>query len=838
MLEFISTALAKSIWSRYKTISTRRAGEIQAIADVFGSPEQLVKHYIEPECQAKNPAEDLYDNSPAGMVREGAFNLVNRFLKESNLSDDTDFHGERHLFILSDAGMGKSSLLIMIRLAHLSQFWPTDQKCELLKLGEETMDAVEQLEGKSKTVLLLDALDEDPLAWADTKARLEKILGATSKFRRVIISCRTQFFPEEKENVEQGLGWVKVGPWRCPMVFLSLFDDSRVDAYLHKIYPDKWFDRFLKNSQKTGATRRQEARSVIRGAHSLTFRPLLLAHIPNILQKKNKERVWTDYAIYDELVREWLEREEKRMIEAKTNGPSAESLLEACIAVAEWMQREGRKMISGDELDRLVDIDPLFQGIKKIDVRGRALLNKNSTGHFRFSHYSIQEFLIARGVITHKITGGAPIRCTDQILKFLSASGLCEIRVGLLDITGLNAKSPPSQTSEQQRRASLTFIKGNFSKIRASGANLTRAMLEEADFTGADLSNAKLSDAFLDRSILDGISGEGCMLRNTSLVKSSMKQAKLVNAGFDNANLEGADLSGSDLQGASFRGANLTNANLEGANLEHADLSGAKLTGARLAYSNLKHAKLDRACFSQIELEGVNLVDVIPSMDIEQITLRGVNLESADLSKKTLTKACFDGSNLNACNLNEVRAGEVSMKKCLLERASLRSGFFEGANFAGARLSGAILNRANLCGANLAGAKLDGADLEECMLIGANLESADLSNANCRSAVMTGAHMRACVVSGANFSEAKLNRADLTKVVMVDLDIRGADLSDSMLHEVEIRSLRDGWQSAVFIESGFQDAIVDLDYVNALKFKCKLKGAYQRETDGKIRHII
>ncbi|MGD2093078.1 MAG: formylglycine-generating enzyme family protein, partial [Candidatus Aminicenantes bacterium] len=34
--------------------------------------------------------------------------------------------------------------------------------------------------------------------------------------------------------------------------------------------------------------------------------------------------------------------------------------------------------------------------VKFIDVKGRSLLNKNSDGDFRFSHYSIQEFLVAK----------------------------------------------------------------------------------------------------------------------------------------------------------------------------------------------------------------------------------------------------------------------------------------------------------------------------------------------------------------------------------------------------------------------------------------------------------
>jgi len=39
---------------------------------------------------------------------------------------------------------------------------------------------------------------------------------------------------------------------------------------------------------------------------------------------------------------------------------------------------------------------PGIKTVEIIDVKGRSLLNKNSQGDFRFSHYSIQEFLVAK----------------------------------------------------------------------------------------------------------------------------------------------------------------------------------------------------------------------------------------------------------------------------------------------------------------------------------------------------------------------------------------------------------------------------------------------------------
>jgi len=68
--------------------------------------------------------------------------------------------------------MDKTSLLLMLKLTDLLGFWPKRYRCRLHKLGPATLEAIQQHENKGDTVLLLDALDEDPLAWGRTGERL------------------------------------------------------------------------------------------------------------------------------------------------------------------------------------------------------------------------------------------------------------------------------------------------------------------------------------------------------------------------------------------------------------------------------------------------------------------------------------------------------------------------------------------------------------------------------------------------------------------------------------------------------------------------------------------
>jgi formylglycine-generating enzyme required for sulfatase activity len=60
------------------------------------------------------------------------------------------------------------------------------------------------------------------------------------------------------------------------------------------------------------------------------------------------------------------------------------------------MQIRQKREISEDELDKQIGEIALIKQIKEIEIKGRSLLNRNSDGDFRFSHYSIQEFMVAK----------------------------------------------------------------------------------------------------------------------------------------------------------------------------------------------------------------------------------------------------------------------------------------------------------------------------------------------------------------------------------------------------------------------------------------------------------
>ncbi|MGD2092810.1 MAG: SUMF1/EgtB/PvdO family nonheme iron enzyme [Candidatus Aminicenantes bacterium] len=277
--------------------------------------------------------------------------------------------------------MGKTSLLAMLKLIRLTSFWPRQYECELFKLGEKTLEKVENIDEKRKTLLLLDALDEDKTALGRVEQRILEILDVTRGFHKIIITCRTQFFPALESP-----GKIEVGGYKCYAKYLSFFDNKKVDEYLRKRFYRKILIFKIKDKRKINT-----AKTIIEKMGSLRCRPMLLAHIREFME--NEDRLtggMEEYDVYDILIDNWLAREE-----IKTKKPRNE-LLTACMLLALEMQRRQVREIPGQDLMKVVASCQGIEKVKFIDVKGRSLLNKNSDGDFRFSHYSIQEFLVAK----------------------------------------------------------------------------------------------------------------------------------------------------------------------------------------------------------------------------------------------------------------------------------------------------------------------------------------------------------------------------------------------------------------------------------------------------------
>ena len=487
---YISSSWLEPLWKKLQAVRGERDVELQRIKNEFVNPLDLARYYIEPNCQHHNPADHREDEEPRSAVKSPAFRTINDFLEGDYAVTRS---GRNQMFILSDAGMGKTSLLVMLKLTHLMQFWPSQRHCELLKLGPDTLDRVKAIPEAGDTVLLLDALDEDRAAWGRIEPRLLEILDQTSHFRRVIISCRTQFFPEISTDPFGNPGRVELGGFVCPMLFLSLFDDHQVAAYLEKRYPDKWFGWFGAN------TKREQARRLVAKMRDLRCRPMLLAHIEDLVGSALTD--WTEYAVYEAMVKAWLNREEAKLRQEGHKDVTAESLYGACRLIACHMQRRRLRFLSKDKLHEFMHdlFEPRLelQQLTHVGFGGRSLLNRNAEGDYRFSHFSIQEYLVAQELLDQcqaKELLMVPAYASEKVIRFV-----LDGRAKLCPQTPLVLRG-------------LNLAKFDLKGMNLSGADLTGANLSAADLTGADLSRAQLDGGNLENTKLTGANLTGIVL--------------------------------------------------------------------------------------------------------------------------------------------------------------------------------------------------------------------------------------------------------------------------------------------------------------------------------------
>ncbi len=361
--------------------------------------EELVKFYVEPDIQDRNPA-DMLEVDPAAtavypVFRYPVFRYLNMFCNDSKMIKDFDFH---QMLILSDAGMGKTSLLLIIELFYLAGFWPDGYKCKFLKAtDDDVFRRISSFPVKSRTFLLVDALDESRLSMKENSVLVKEILSASKNFFRVIISFRTQFMPKYK-------------PGFYPVVFyLSPFEDKQVVSFITK-------------KSKGNDLKRKQAMLLVKNMIDLQSRPLLLQYIDNFICVPVGKFYWNTYYVYSSIICQWLDREACKLNEQYPNvsTPKHYELFKACLLIAETMEVEEKRTISEYEMNKLLLTNKSIFWLERLNFCGRSLLNRNSDFSFCFGHYTIKDFLLAYGIINNA-TILRRVCGTELIVRFINS---------------------------------------------------------------------------------------------------------------------------------------------------------------------------------------------------------------------------------------------------------------------------------------------------------------------------------------------------------------------------------------------------------------------------------
>ena len=399
VITFILTQILPWLRAKWRshTLEERVGAELYPAATI----ERSIRYYIEPDCQSVDP---MGGEEPRLVLstREKLFGIIDRVVNRP-----TQY---RYLFLLADSGMGKTSALLNYYVRHFRRWRRQKYNLTLIPLGISDADArIEAIEEKDrhKTILFLDAFDEDTLAIVDHVERLRLLLKATLNFHLVLISCRTQFFASDEE-IPVETGTLKVfaraadesAEYTFHKIYLSPFSDAQVLKYLRRRYP---FWRFWN---------RKLAWKIVEKIPYLAVRPMLLAHIDDLVNAKREFHRTVD--IYEEMVQAWLERERGFVNEKEALKEFSERL-----AVDIYIKRADRKAesVPKPELSQLANNWGI--NLDEWKLSGRSLLNRDARGNYKFAHRSIMEYLYARFFITQVHLPCLTVEWTDQMHSFL-----------------------------------------------------------------------------------------------------------------------------------------------------------------------------------------------------------------------------------------------------------------------------------------------------------------------------------------------------------------------------------------------------------------------------------
>jgi hypothetical protein len=359
---------------------------------------QSTQFYIRPKCSNIDPAQEEEVRQALMATRESLFEKIDYFIDHGS--------SKRHLLILADSGTGKTSFVLNYYAYSLRRRKRKAPNLFLVYLGFKDADErLRQHDIKNETIVFLDALDEDTKAIENHRMRIKELMDICRDYRRVIITCRTQFFPSDEEvPIETGvaiLGPRKAGEkgvyefWK---LYLSPFDDSDINRYLQRRFPI-WQLR-----------ERKKARELAFQVKSLSARPMLLAHIPDVV--KSNSSVTQTFQLYQLMVNAWLKRESSWV--QKSDLKEYSELLSVNLYICR--ENRGMERIPYDELAKLAQdwsID-----LSQWQLSGRSLLNRDAQGNYKFAHRSIMEFLFVNRLIQGD-SDCSGIILSDQMKNFL-----------------------------------------------------------------------------------------------------------------------------------------------------------------------------------------------------------------------------------------------------------------------------------------------------------------------------------------------------------------------------------------------------------------------------------
>lgn len=479
---------------------------------------KALKYYVSTKGQDIDPCIESEDYVRNSFISR---NLIDLFTENIFKSSEM-----RYFIILADSGMGKTTFLLKLFFSYYKKI-SKKYNINFVYLGyENSITLIKKIENKSNTILLLDAFDEDIYAIENYNERLKVICNETELFYKVIMTCRTQFFPDNQHE-PKNTGKLKFGTGNKKIEFvkyyISPFCDEEIDKYLKKK-----FHFFKKNKRK-------RAKKLVANCPNLMIRPMLLSYIDDLLEDKEKQYKYT-HEIYRQLVYKWIDRE------AIDN----DRLYNFSDKVAEYMYINKTVYISQNKIENLCREYNIQ--LRSIEAKSRSLLNRNAIGEYKFAHKSILEYFLAK-----KAFEDLTFRKTITLSKF---EGYDMVKIFLEEMSCVYLQKLLKDNSFHISNLSFEYL-------QLSNSNISKTEIVNCDFKKCNLIKANFSYSYLNK-----INLRGANLKGANLIGTDLKEVHLEGANLKGANLKKLDLRGANLIGTDLRGADLEDANLKGVDIQ------------------------------------------------------------------------------------------------------------------------------------------------------------------------------------------------------------------------------------------------------------------------------
>ncbi len=424
---------------------------------------------------------------------------------------------------------------------------------------DEVLVKLNQADGQTFTNTLLKL-------FADARRRAEN--AGRKLALKIIISCRTQYFPtlqaQNNHFTQEERGEFSGNQYRA--LLLSPWTPEQIKCYFANAMPNMPVDKIL------------EMVAATHNLTELTQRPytlkLVAEFIPDIERDRANGRKVFGVTLYRKMAEKWLARDSgKHHIEARHK-------MRLAMDLAAHLWRNGKNALPVGELndwfhgwrDADASLRTRYQNLHpdqlEEDLRTATFLartDEEAGSTFRFAHTSLLEFFLA-SYLQHAVKA-------DQAAQWAMPVPSKET----LDFFG-------QLLAEEDTALLLTTLQGWRKQYRPQCSELLLAYAQYAHAHALPL------------PILHGIDLHGADLAEWEI--AGREGAVLV---LGPANFAGCNLRDATLQSLGLEGANFSNADLGGGNLLDCEASGANFAGAQLDGSIFRHCNLEATQWDNAE---------------------------------------------------------------------------------------------------------------------------------------------------------------------------------------------------------------------------------------------